>query len=68
MYDRILAVFSLIGFVVFCSVMVVYLKRIDVTVVMIIGLLMAIYDFILELKKANEKTMWKAAQNQHDQI
>jgi uncharacterized RDD family membrane protein YckC len=68
MYDRILAVCSLIGFAIFCSVMVVYLKRIDVTIVMITGVLMAFYDFILEVRSANQKTLWKASQEQRDQI
>jgi hypothetical protein len=46
MTDRLLAFIALAGFIAFTTVMIVYVQRLDLSIVVVICLLMAAYDLL----------------------
>ncbi|MEX0760736.1 MAG: hypothetical protein WD100_14230 [Tistlia sp.] len=48
--DKVLALFALAGFIGFLAVLVGFVWRLDLIVVVTIGVLLAIYDFYLSLR------------------
>jgi hypothetical protein len=53
MLDRILAFLAMLLLVAFLSVVVVFVKEIDLTVVIVLGLLIGIFDFWTTLRAKN---------------
>jgi hypothetical protein len=47
--DRVLALFSLAVMIVFLGILVAFVKRIDLTIVVVVVVAMATYDFYREL-------------------
>lgn len=55
MIDRILAVVSLLSFIFFLAILVDYVREPDLTIVVVIGIVMAAYDFWRELAKPRDR-------------
>jgi hypothetical protein len=48
--DRILAAVSLLALIAFLGVLITFVKRIDLSVVVVVVIVMAVYDFYRELR------------------
>ena len=55
MIDRILALVSFLSLVFFLAILVYYIREPDLTVVVVIGIVMAAYDFWRELAKSRDR-------------
>jgi hypothetical protein len=47
MLDKVLAVISLAGLITFVSILMVYVAEIDLTIITVVVLIMAVFDFYL---------------------
>lgn len=47
MTDRILVLISLAGLIAFCGLLVAFIGRIDLTIVIVICILMAVFDLLI---------------------
>jgi predicted RND superfamily exporter protein len=52
-FDKIVAVVALLGFIVFLSIVAVFVQEIALTIVIAIGVAMAVYDFVRVLRYGN---------------